>query len=350
VLLAERMHSEGNSRSGITATTVFGVIAILLAVYLFVDSRLHSSPVGAGSTQGYDQDALLTQFQNRIDEIGRRVDAIGKDVKTQVVTSAQDLKHEISSSQGAINDIKAAQTDIKNAVNSKPTPPAPAPAAPTNGDLEHRKWFSTIVAIETPGPLLRNPSWDGPQSPINVEDRSYIIPMARFINCTAPVFPHRFLFDLGTAHFASSVGWMLENYPCEFDAIYGWEVRPNVFVIPDTLPEKIKNSIHFDNKYVGTVDGPDRIDFPAFLKRIVRKEDYVVLKMDIEGEEWNLIPALERSGAHELIDEFFVEIHFKHPLMSYYGWDVFSAHTLDEARALLNHWRYDLGVPSHYWP
>lgn len=62
----------------------------------------------------------------------------------------------------------------------------------------------------------------------------------------------------------------------------------------------------------------------------------MVVKMDIEGAEWDVMPGLEKTGAHELIDEMFVEIHFKHPLMSQYGWDAFPGEKLSRDFVLLH--------------
>jgi len=75
----------------------------------------------------------------------------------------------------------------------------------------------------------------------------------------------------------------------------------------------------------------------------------VVIKMDIEGGEWELLSRMEQEGIAQLVDELFVEIHYKHPDLSSYGWDVFSSHSQEDAVALLRHWR-SLGVYAHYWP
>jgi len=37
--------------------------------------------------------------------------------------------------------------------------------------------------------------------------------------------------------------------------------------------------------------------------------DYVVVKMDIEGAEWDILPCLARSQAASLIDELLIEVH-----------------------------------------
>lgn len=51
------------------------------------------------------------------------------------------------------------------------------------------------------------------------------------------------------------------------------------------------------------------IDFLAWLQKHVQPADYVVCKMDVEGAEFELVPALIASGAAPLIDELFIECH-----------------------------------------
>jgi hypothetical protein len=41
----------------------------------------------------------------------------------------------------------------------------------------------------------------------------------------------RIYFDLGTNLFPSSIGWMIENYPIDFDQIYGYEVLENLLYV-----------------------------------------------------------------------------------------------------------------------
>ena len=41
----------------------------------------------------------------------------------------------------------------------------------------------------------------------------------------------------------------------------------------------------------------------------LRPEDFVVVKMDVEGAEYELVPYLLRTGVLDLVDEFFVEVH-----------------------------------------
>ncbi|KAH6837077.1 methyltransferase [Perilla frutescens var. hirtella] len=51
-------------------------------------------------------------------------------------------------------------------------------------------------------------------------------------------------------------------------------------------------------------------DFALWLKRVVTEMDYVVVKMDVEGTEFDLIPRLISTGAICSIDEMFLECHY----------------------------------------
>ncbi|KAK1426513.1 hypothetical protein QVD17_15187 [Tagetes erecta] len=51
-------------------------------------------------------------------------------------------------------------------------------------------------------------------------------------------------------------------------------------------------------------------DFAEWLKRTVSEKDYVVMKMDVEGAEFDLIPRLVETGAICMVDEMFLECHY----------------------------------------
>lgn len=67
----------------------------------------------------------------------------------------------------------------------------------------------------------------------------------------------------------------------------------------------VQPSINFMN--LNTIQG---FDFALWLKSMVGEMDYVVVKMDVEGNEFNLIPRLIETGAICLIDEMFLECHY----------------------------------------
>ena len=51
-------------------------------------------------------------------------------------------------------------------------------------------------------------------------------------------------------------------------------------------------------------------DLAEWLKRTVSELDYVVMKMDVEGTEFDLIPRMIDTGAICLVDELFLECHY----------------------------------------
>lgn len=60
----------------------------------------------------------------------------------------------------------------------------------------------------------------------------------------------------------------------------------------------------------GEVRSVPAFDFAEWLKRTVTEQDYVVMKMDVEGTEFDLIPRLFDTGAICLVDELFLECHY----------------------------------------
>lgn len=62
--------------------------------------------------------------------------------------------------------------------------------------------------------------------------------------------------------------------------------------------------------YMRDVDKIEGFDFAEWLKNTVSSRDYVVVKMDVEGTEFHLIPRLIETGAICLIDEIFLECHY----------------------------------------
>ncbi|KAM7262972.1 hypothetical protein ACFE04_000655 [Oxalis oulophora] len=60
----------------------------------------------------------------------------------------------------------------------------------------------------------------------------------------------------------------------------------------------------------GSVEKIQGFDFAQWMKNSVTEKDYVVMKMDVEGTEFDLIPRLFQTGAICLIDELFLECHY----------------------------------------
>lgn len=53
----------------------------------------------------------------------------------------------------------------------------------------------------------------------------------------------------------------------------------------------------------------ESIRLSEFIKNNFSKEDYIVLKLDIEGEEYNVIPDLIKTKATDYINELYLEWH-----------------------------------------
>ena len=88
------------------------------------------------------------------------------------------------------------------------------------------------------------------------------------------------------------------------------------------------------------------IDIADWLKRTVSTTDFVVVKMDIEGAEYEVIPHLLSTGAAALIDEIFVEVHTETNTCCQPPRDA-GRHRPDAVRLLQS--LRDEGVYAHEW-
>ena len=161
-------------------------------------------------------------------------------------------------------------------------------------------------------------------------------------------FKNRYVYvDVGARSYGSSIGsWFKKKYPkqnktfevyaIEADKAFHQEYRSKkgVNLLPyaawvrnETLFFEItrdpSKKIVVKGRGMGRIqpvqtltsfmDDVDRIqgfDFAKWLKRTVRERDFVVMKMDVEGTEFHLIPRLIETGAICLIDEIFLECHY----------------------------------------
>lgn len=53
----------------------------------------------------------------------------------------------------------------------------------------------------------------------------------------------------------------------------------------------------------------DTVNFSKFLKDNVTQDDFVLVKMDIEGAEFDVLPLLIEDESYKLIDDFYCEFH-----------------------------------------
>jgi FkbM family methyltransferase len=53
------------------------------------------------------------------------------------------------------------------------------------------------------------------------------------------------------------------------------------------------------------------VDLSQWLQANVRRKDYVILKLDVEGAEYRVLPKLLADGTLRLVDELFIEWHWE---------------------------------------
>ena len=147
-------------------------------------------------------------------------------------------------------------------------------------------------------------------------------------------FQRRVYIDGGSRGYDSSIdGWFNPGYPQapSFDAIYGFEIsqkfgktfegKENSTFLPcaiwtkdEELPMFGKNMNTLSSKshmsYIRSPVVAHAMDFSNWLHQNVSPEDFVVIKLDIEGAEHEVLQYLLETKAIYLLDEIFVECHF----------------------------------------
>ena len=71
----------------------------------------------------------------------------------------------------------------------------------------------------------------------------------------------------------------------------------------------IKKKVEFQNNRRWKEVEVDAIDFAAWIKDKLTPEDYIVLKMDIEGAEYEVLEKMYQQGVFKYINEFYCELH-----------------------------------------
>ncbi|KAL0389087.1 UNVERIFIED_CONTAM: hypothetical protein Scaly_0265800 [Sesamum calycinum] len=159
-------------------------------------------------------------------------------------------------------------------------------------------------------------------------------------------FKNRYIYiDVGARSYGSSIGsWFKHQYPkqkkifqiyaVEADSTFHdeYKMKKGVTLLPyaawirnETLFFEINREPSRKNEERGRAMGRvhavqsssnfigdliEGFDFAVWLKSTVVERDYVVVKMDVEGTEFHLIPRLIETGAICLIDEMFLECHY----------------------------------------
>ena len=186
---------------------------------------------------------------------------------------------------------------------------------------------------------------------VDPEDKSHVLQNLLGQHVDFSKYPRVVLLDLGARTYESSVKWFLVNYPGKFHEVYAFEQVPNVFHVPNENDSEVKGTrVVLLESTVGTSYKPSTVDIADFMQNTLklRPNDMVVMKMDIEGAEWQVLKHLEESNALDLVDELLVEMHYHHPDLAEVGWNVFPK-TLNETNEYLKHLRRR-GLYVHPWP
>jgi FkbM family methyltransferase len=107
----------------------------------------------------------------------------------------------------------------------------------------------------------------------------------------------------------------LEKWGCE-----SYEVMNVIAFIKDgkvafRCDDKISTAYTLDKYSKGRVAEKmervirDSINFPRWLGDLVKPTDYTVVKMDVEGAEFDILPVMIQTGVIELVDELYLEFH-----------------------------------------
>jgi hypothetical protein len=151
--------------------------------------------------------------------------------------------------------------------------------------------------------------------------------LANFVNALdTKVYKRRIYIDLGIKDFDSSLCWIMQYYPVKFDVMHGFECQNDLtnlaafkrdinHCISGTAAEKlgytnegIMDTLNIYHNFIGLDEdletSPPTRGLGQFLQDIdVQEDDFVVLKMDVEGIEFDLLERIMADGSHKLIDE-----------------------------------------------
>lgn len=200
----------------------------------------------------------------------------------------------------------------------------------------------------------------------------YLAHHANYTRCRRKVY-----IDVGARSFLS--GGMLDMfliYPpvALFDEFYAFESQSGFYSLPSpkALHQKLHNVMprhridafrdrHFYfQSYVRAESDPNSVPPTLGLSSLlatalrITKEDMVVAKIDVEGDEYDLVDRMDLDGTLELVDEMMIEVHYNHSTMNrMFKWcrtpQPWCSKSRHDALRLLTRLRRR-GVYAHYWP
>lgn len=92
---------------------------------------------------------------------------------------------------------------------------------------------------------------------------------------------------------------------CSKDSLGYVSQASNILQNPPSYDKQWKNSFEYISHEVYV----DCINFSNFLNSIATNEDFVLIKMDIEGSEFEVIQSLIDTKTYKIINDFYCEFH-----------------------------------------
>jgi len=216
--------------------------------------------------------------------------------------------------------------------------------------------------------------YNGPMSYFKRVPKHYLGYHVNFSQCRRRVY-----IDIGAREFDSKEGFlaMLKFYQplLDFDEYYAFEAISGFYKLPGQQrlqemlitrgmrPERaatFSRRHFFFQAFIGARSQPHTtpptIGLSDFLKTALglQPADAVVIKMDVEGYEYDIVRTLLLDGTHELIDEIMLEVHYGHKrMLRDFKWcktpQFWCSYTLQNATTMYQALRA-AGVYAHHWP
>ena len=180
-------------------------------------------------------------------------------------------------------------------------------------------------------------------------------PLVSFESVKQRIYRKKILIDAGANAFATSPKQLVDNYAAlgmQFDELVMFD--PNVKgeqKIPYVYKNKMK--IIFHKKYVELGTRNVETDLISWIAKNVQKDDFLVLKLDMDENldmngptmEWAFLGDLLYSESLALVDELYIELHYRNDRIGWKHETHSSRQRYDVVRQLRN-----CGMAIHDWP
>jgi len=192
-----------------------------------------------------------------------------------------------------------------------------------------------------------------PRDPRFCTDGEPYLMSAGHILVSRPTYYRRAYFlDAGATYYNDTQSWFVEKYQklgMKFDHIWLWEARQlNPVDIYSKVPDDLLPRYTYYNRPI--VCGKSNMDPLNLISSIAEKDDYVVLKLDIDAtilEECIINKIVSNKAISSLIDALYFEHHVNVTMMQKHWGKDMEASLIDSL--LLFRKLRDSGIRAHGW-